>query len=358
MTLRQLIENGTLSVAMLPEMNSHLLNEKGLEYRENLVEKQDTETYHSLSTEDRLDYLELDQLDKLDGYTVPLIAHDYGAKTPLMWNKLYEQLGLNLQNIMVVGNPKKSSEILDVLKQDPKYLGGGAGVGFKEAVLPYVQLHPKDLQSVNIIVNKNGELQGHNTDALGFVMSLENKLQDPIDGNDFVIYGAGGVAKEVGRLLANKGAKSLAIINRTVPKAVSLAATLNKEYPDMNSFGVGENLSRGVLLNSWVHPVAVINTSDKGSDKFKDDAFYAATGPDNENTSRTVLRYLKELLPDVVIADIVIPAKGESISLRLAKAEGLTNLLNGIPMVVNQAAPAYKLVEEANPGKHKKTVTE
>jgi len=40
------------------------------------------------------------EIESLDAYTVPLISHDYGAKTPIMWNTLYEKLGLNIRNIM------------------------------------------------------------------------------------------------------------------------------------------------------------------------------------------------------------------------------------------------------------------
>ncbi len=117
------------------------------------------------------------EINQLDAYTVPLIAHDYGAKTPLMWNTLYSKLGLNIRNIMVVADPKDTEEILNTLKRDPKYLGGGAGVGFKEKIIPYLdEISPKDLTAVNIIVHKQGKLYGYNTDAAGFVQSLEDKF--------------------------------------------------------------------------------------------------------------------------------------------------------------------------------------
>ena len=87
--LRELIEGDYVFVAKLPEKNS----------------------------------VSLEEIENSDAYTVPLIAHDYGAKTPLMWNSLYETLGLNIRNIMVVADPKINGEIvIDALKQDPKYL--------------------------------------------------------------------------------------------------------------------------------------------------------------------------------------------------------------------------------------------
>jgi shikimate 5-dehydrogenase len=354
MTLRTLFEDGMVTLALLPERNDYLLSESGKRWRASVRGQH-------LGAETILPYLDLSSIDRLDGYTVPLIAHDYGAKTPLLWNTLYEQLDLRVRNIMVVADPTFADDILTDLLDDPKYLGGGAGVGFKEAVLRIVTPVPSDLQSVNIIVKRDGGLYGYNTDALGFVRSLEEELsaaRKKIAGSHFVLYGAGGVAKEVGRLLGRKNAASLGIINRTVQKAVTLAHTLNHEFPGMTSYGAGEHLSRGVLLNSGVHPDALINTTDKGSDRYADTAFYTAPGPDNEELSRVLLRYLFQLRPDTVIADIVLPSKGPSLSLRLARAEGFTHLIDGVPMVVNQAAPAYVTVQDAHLSVHPRRVSE
>ena len=52
------------------------------------------------------------RLEDLQGYTVPLISHDYAAKTPVMWNTLYESMRMPLRNIMVVADPKNTETIL------------------------------------------------------------------------------------------------------------------------------------------------------------------------------------------------------------------------------------------------------
>ena len=97
--------------------------------------------------------INLNQLDDFDGYTVPLVAHDYGAKTPIMWNFLYEKKGLNLRNIMLVADPKENAElVINALKLDPKYLGGGFGVGWKERMDLLDEVRPGDLNSINIVV--------------------------------------------------------------------------------------------------------------------------------------------------------------------------------------------------------------
>jgi shikimate 5-dehydrogenase len=333
--LKELIQKGYVEIAKLPEKNQ----------------------------------INPEELDKLDAYTVPLIAHDYGAKTPIMWNTLYEKKGLNLRNIMLVANPKENANlIIGALKSDPKYLGGGFGVGWKERTDLVDRVIPEDLNSINIVVREGKELVGYNTDAAGFVKSLEEKFYEigkEMKSSNFVLLGAGGVAKEVAKLIAEKGAERISIINRSYDKAVKIAYNLNSRYGKI-SVGGGEEIIRGYLLNSFVKPDAIINTTDKGSDgplkeysAFAEAEIHNGNGKAcNENISRTIARELKRLNPEVIIADIVIPKNPPSRTLAIAKNEGLENLVDGIGMVVYQAVPAYLKIQEANPEKHKKRLNE
>ena len=81
--------------------------------------------------------------------------------------------------------------------------------------------------------------------------------------------------------------------------------------------------------------------------------------PEHENIARSMVRITKELRPELIYADIVLPSSGKSISLRIASSEGVNDkyLLDGKPMVVYQAAPAYILIQNANPNKHETKTT-
>jgi len=371
MGLKELIKQGYVFPALLPEKNDFLLNEEGRQLKgraEDLLGRGSR-------------FLELSRLDDLAGYTVPLIAHDYGAKTPVMWNTLYGKLGLNIRNIMVVGNPENAEIIFKYLKEDPKYLGGGAGVGFKEKLGFLDEVCPEDLKAINIIVNERGRLIGYNTDASGFVKSLEGKLAGVgkrVQGGKFILVGAGGVAKEVARYLADKNADYIAIINRTFSKAVAIANELNVLAGRDLAVAAGENMTRGFLLNSEIKPDAVINLSDKGTDKFPDATFFYSTTDNSgrdlspeiiEHISRDTIRLSVTLNPEMIYADIVLPSFGRSKSLRLIEGElrqalertgkdANKYILDGIPMVVYQAAPAYVKVQDAHMVIHEKKVSE
>ncbi len=303
---------------------------------------------------------DLSKLDQLDGYTVPLTKEDYGAKTPLMWNTVYETLGLNLRNLMVVAKEEDLEVILSAFRHDPKYLGGGVAGGFKEVIIKYLdRTDPIDLQAANIIVKENGQLVGYNTDAQGFVQSLEDKLAETgntLKNRHVVLFGVGGVGKPVTRLLAEQGIRRLTIVNRTYGKAVALAAELNQRYGNL-AFGIPEDLIRGVTLNmiNGAKPDVFINATMKGMDgEYENDAAFAPSGDYNNSIALDLLRQLRAHHPNVIIADVVLTKRGKTPTLRLAELAGFPaeQLLDGLPMVVNQAAPAYKLIEKAHPQYH------
>jgi shikimate 5-dehydrogenase len=308
--------------------------------------------------------ISIDDLDKLDGYVVPLISHDYSALTPRMWNGIYKELGLNIRNVMVVASPEKANQILTTLRTDEKYLGGGFGVGWKEQIQYLDEVRPSDLKSVNIVVKEEGRLVGYNTDALGLIKSIEDKFYEigkKIEGCNYLILGAGGVAKQVSLELAKKRAGKIVILNRNPKKAVSIANEINGNYKDTIATAGGEEIIRGYALNSFSPPDVILNLTDKGSDGELEQysAFAVADTNDsngrgfNQTFSRTICHELKNLNPNVVIADIVLPKGGTSITLRHAKNAGLEHLIDGKPMVVNQAAPAYILIQDAHADKHK-----
>ncbi len=311
--------------------------------------------------------VDLSRLGSLDGYTIPLTDHDYSAKTPLMWNALYEKLGLNIRNIMLVADPRDLEIITNAFRQDPKYLGGGFGSGFKDKSVRYLdRVYPEDLEAINIVVKRNGELIGYNTDALGFIRSLEDKFREigkNMEGANYVLLGAGGVAREIARLIAQRNPNRVVILNRTILKAVDLASRINTQYGGERGIAVagGEDIIRGYALNSFTRPDAIINLTNKGSDgAFEDFAAFAAADDrgHNETISRTIARELSMLSPAIIIADIALHKSGKTKTLRIAENEGLKNLLDGIPMVVNQAAPAYIYVQEAHPKMHGKIIDE
>lgn len=106
--------------------------------------------------------------------------------------------------------------------------GFNVTVPHKAAILPLLDEIDEEaaaIGAVNTVVCRDGRLRGENTDASGFLRSLE-ALGLPPRGLRVVLVGAGGAARAVGYALVRARAATLQLANRTEARAVALAAEL------------------------------------------------------------------------------------------------------------------------------------
>jgi len=99
----------------------------------------------------------------------------------------------------------------------------------KTAVIPFLdKLDPsaERIDAVNTIVNDDGVLTGYNTDAAGFLQALLEKGIEPA-GKRVAILGAGGAARGISFILAERGAHPV-ILNRHPGRAEELARRINQ----------------------------------------------------------------------------------------------------------------------------------
>jgi shikimate dehydrogenase len=117
------------------------------------------------------------------------------------------------------------------LLRSEEYLGANVTIPYKETVLDLLDRldeRASMIEAVNTIVNKNGALVGHNTDAPGFIRALKKDGGLHPEGMDVVILGAGGSARAVGFALAMEKVRSITFVNRTIPHAERIAIALSK----------------------------------------------------------------------------------------------------------------------------------
>ena len=93
------------------------------------------------------------------------------------------------------------------------------------SLLDEIDSKAKLLNAVNCIHRIGNKLTGYNTDLMGFAYSLRQNNVD-IEGNNFVIIGAGGSAQSVGAVLAEGEANNIHIVNRTPERAEQLKQTI------------------------------------------------------------------------------------------------------------------------------------
>ena len=279
-------------------------------------------------------------------FTVPLIAEDYPAKTALMWNAVYAKFTMPDHNSMMVADPKQTVRIMQAFRDDERYRGGGAGIGFKEAVIQCLDdITPlaKAMGAVNIIRKMpDGSLAGDNTDGTGYVQSLEKKFElqgRKLKGTQVLILGAGGSGRAISFALAQKGAH-LTILNRTEKKAEELAEALNVYVGAAIATGGGRALIPEVL-SSQDAVISVVDDAQSPLDEYSTlGDMESLVTPDSvrKNLEQTTMLF-RRAKPDLIVSDIRI-RKTETPMLARARQQGMP-VLDGIPMVVNQGVAAF-----------------
>ncbi len=215
------------------------------------------------------------------------------------------------------------------LREDD-YLGANVTVPHKERVAAYMDaLDPlaERIGAVNTIVKDGRKLVGHNTDAHGFIEALRKEGGFEPRGRRVLVLGAGGAARAAVFALADAGATSLVIANRTLARAESLARELAREIgaadPEVNALP----MEKPALSLACEHADLIVNTTSIGM----------LHGPAEGETplSADVIR------PRTVVYDLVYNPP-ETPLLAQASAAG-ARTLGGLHMLVYQGAAAFEL---------------
>jgi len=148
------------------------------------------------------------------------IEHSLSPKLHNHWiknnniNAIYEKQKLNKDDI--------ESVILKV--KEKKIQGINVTVPFKKIVIPFLdQLssEAENTQSVNTIYLNNNKVFGHNTDIIGFELSIKY-LGFNIKNKKVLVLGAGGVVPSIIFALNKMQASEIIITNRTKENAEKL----------------------------------------------------------------------------------------------------------------------------------------
>ncbi len=153
--------------------------------------------------------------------------------SPALHNAGFRALGLNYAYLAaevgeeMVGDAVKGLKALSVA-------GANVTTPFKKAVIPFLDSISEQagvIQSVNTIVNRNGNLFGTSTDGPGFYNFLKESAPEFNLDQPAMLVGAGGAARAVAYTLAHEGISELYVVNRSPGKAEELAGTLEAATP-------------------------------------------------------------------------------------------------------------------------------
>lgn len=256
------------------------------------------------------------------------VAH---SRSPQMHNAAIAKAGLDF---VYIPFHVASDDICDAIKGfvAQNVVGINVTLPHKQAVIPLLSSISREAEligAVNTLTFAEGKIHGDNTDAPGFLRSLEEAGASIPIGKDVVVLGAGGSARAIVVALVLAGVRSVVIANRTVSKAIALAEEISEKMVGQSTQGNSKTVLTGIGLKDPRLPDAVkgcvllVNTSSSSMDN-----------------SLPLLIDPNWLEPSTTVCDIVYTPP--MTSLLIAAAEKQCRIVGGLGMLVHQGAISFK----------------
>jgi shikimate dehydrogenase len=240
------------------------------------------------------------------------------SRSPHLHNYWFKQHGLAGTYVPLAIEPGKLAPALRALAP-LGFAGCNLTIPHKEAALAIVdEIHPtaKKMGAISCVtVAKDGSLVGTNNDGYGYIHALlEAQPSFKVDAGPVLVVGSGGGARAVVMALAERGAKEIRLVNRTIVRAETLARDLGGPIKPL-PWDSRHDAVEGVNL--------VVNTTSQGM---------VGQG--------TLDLRLDRLAKAAVVSDIVYIPK-ETALLAAARLRG-NPTVNGLGMLLHQARPAWE----------------
>jgi len=166
--------------------------------------------------------------------------------------------------------------------------------------------------------NKSGKLQGHNTDGIGLIRDIKHNHGSRLEGKSILVLGAGGATRGILLPLLDERPASICIANRTINKAEELAILFGK-YGKVSACGLEDlETAKGKQVD-WII-----------------------------NASSSSLQGEMPLLPYNILSENatcydLMYAQKETVFCQWARQAGALKVMDGIGMLVEQAAESFYL---------------
>lgn len=244
--------------------------------------------------------------------------------SPVIQQAALDCLGLSVRYHAWPVSEKDLPSRIDRIRQ-PKYLGANVTIPYKETVLSMLDLLDplaERIGAVNTIVKRNGILEGHNTDVIGFLTSLKVSGGFEPKGTSVLIFGAGGAARAAVFGLVDEGVEVIGIANRTTERGQALAQELAGKIDALalpiEGSGVLDYVSSASLI---------VNCTSMGM---------------RHSGLEGVSPLSAAAIPNSALVYDMVYTPSETPLLKEARKAG-AKVVGGLPMLVYQGAAAFEL---------------
>jgi len=243
------------------------------------------------------------------------IAHSLSPRIHTLFG---EQLGIAIDYRAIEAGP---DDFAHALTQFAAAGGRGANITLplkQDAFAQCADISERAMRcrSVNTLIRDGGQWRGDSTDGTGLLHDLRERLAfDPYAKNCLLI-GAGGAARAVAFALADAQVRRLAITNRTPQRAEDLARALGS--------------APRVDVVAW----------NELADAAAFDLVVNATAAGHARTSLDLPRNL--VTPQTLVYDLTY-GQAAAEFLEWARASGASRAVDGLGMLVEQAAESFAI---------------
>ena len=272
-------------------------------------------------------------MEWIDGHTRLLgifatpIKH---SLSPKMHNTAFAMLDLNYAYLAFEVGTDQLADAVQAMRT-LNMRGANISMPNKQAIVPLLDCLSPAAQltgTVNTVVNDHGVLTGHITDGTGFMKALQDESLNII-GKKMVIAGAGGAGTAIAIQAALDGVREIAIFNRQQGAKWQQAAR--------NVTIINQQTAGHASLHA-LEDQADFKRTLAGADIYCDTTSLGMKPHEDES----LINDPSWLHQDMIVFDAVY-APRETRLLRVARTAGVAHCLNGIGMIIEQGAEAFRL---------------
>jgi shikimate dehydrogenase len=240
------------------------------------------------------------------------------SRSPLLHNYWIKQYGLSGAYVLL---PVAPGKLADAVRGLPALGFAGCNVTVPHkveamALVDSVAPMARVVGAINtIVVRPDGSLHGANNDGFGYIESILEAQPDwRPDAGPITVLGAGGAARAVLVALAQRGAREIRLLNRSLDKARALASELGAPITALPWEARHDALADVAML---------VNTTTQGM------------------SGNPALELELAALPHHALVSDIVYVPLETPLLAQARARG-NPTVNGLGMLMHQARPAFE----------------
>ncbi|MBO6524504.1 MAG: shikimate dehydrogenase [Balneolaceae bacterium] len=234
--------------------------------------------------------------------------------SPLMHNSALTQHGINAEYHAVAVSMSEIPALVAHFNNS-NFLGANITIPHKEnftEVMDELTPEAREIGAINTVIKQENKLIGHNTDAYGFQVPLE-EFSDAIERDRAIIFGSGGATKAIVYALHDLGFEEVIMVSRRPERYSDFDDMITCSYDAWTEYADDANL----IINAT--PLGMIPNTD--------------ASPIKESE--------RELLEGKLCYDIVYNPKETKFLKQAISAGGIA--IGGIDMLIHQGAKSFQL---------------